>query len=50
MEEGLFILEYIKKLTVVVDPAHRYKMSLAEKEKKESKDTKAQDKVDNNSK
>lgn len=46
MEEGLFILEYIKKLTVV-DPAHRYKMSLAEKE---SKDTKAQDKVDNNSK
>jgi hypothetical protein len=30
--------------------AHRYKMSLAEKEKKESKDTKAQDKVDNNSK
>lgn len=27
--------------------AHRYKMSLAEKEKKESK---AQDKVDNNSK
>lgn len=29
---------------------HRYKMSLAEKEKKESKDTKAQDKVDNNSK
>ena len=47
MEEGLFILEYIKKLTVVVDPAHRYKMSLAEKE---SKDTKAQDKVDNNSK
>ena len=49
MEEGLFILEYIEKLTVV-DPAHRYKMRLAEKEKKESKDTKAQDKVDNNSK
>ena len=49
MEEGLFILEYIKRLTVV-EPAHRYKMSLAEKEKKESKDTKAQDKVDNNSK
>lgn len=29
---------------------HRYKMSLAEKEKKESKETKAQDKADNNSK
>lgn len=30
--------------------AHRYKMSLAEKEKKESKDTKVQDKTNNNSK
>ena len=30
--------------------AHRYKMRLAEKEKKESKDTQVQDKADNNSK